>query len=183
MTIIDRLKNKIKHVFKKDNKNSESHDLNTESSTGQIKAPVCNTASLKGLTETQKSILEQITRKSTSEQRLVTRSQIIITRDQKLTQQQISRTLNMDRKTVRKWCNRWDEAKGFLNELETKGIPEKDYGDVIAETLNDEPRSGAPQTFMAEQVALIVAMACEVLDDSETSVSHQTQGHLAKEAV
>lgn len=38
-------------------------------------------------------------------------------------------------------------------------------------------------TFTAEQVAQIVAMACEKLDDSESAVSHWTNGHLAAEAV
>jgi transposase len=54
---------------------------------------------------------------------------------------------------------------------------------VLEEALKDAPRSGAPLTFTAEQVAQIVAMACEKLDDSDGPVSHWTNGHLAAEAV
>jgi len=163
MTLIDRLKGKIKSFF----------------TAGAIET----IASSKGLTKTQKLILEQIIRNSTSEQRLVTRSLIIIARDQKLTDQQIASDLNIVRKTVRKWRRRWDESHEFLNDLEAKGIPEKDYRKVIAEVLNDEPRSGAPYTFTAMQVTHIVAIACEVLDDSDSAVSHWTHGYLAEEAI
>ncbi len=42
---------------------------------------------------------------------------------------------------------------------------------------------GAPLTFTAEQVAHIVAMACEQLDDSDGPVNQWTHAHLDAEAV
>ncbi len=49
--------------------------------------------------------------------------------------------------------------------------------------MKDAPRNGAPMTFTAEQVAQIVAMTCEKLDDADGPVSHWTNGQLAAEAV
>jgi transposase len=50
-------------------------------------------------------------------------------------------------------------------------------------TLRDSSRSGRPIIFTAEQVVQIIAMACEVKDDSDSQVSHWTWGDLAAEAV
>jgi transposase len=95
----------------------------------------------------------------------------------------VARTLGLDIKTVRKWYDRWDEVRGVLSPLETDSIPRQAYRRVLEEALRDAPRSGAPLTFTAEQVAQIVAMACEKLDASDGPVSHWTNEHLAAEAV
>jgi len=49
--------------------------------------------------------------------------------------------------------------------------------------LDDAPRCGAPPVFTAEQVVGIVAIACEVLDESDEGVSHWTHRQIAQEAV
>ncbi len=71
----------------------------------------------------------------------------------------------------------------MLSPLESAAVSRQAYRRVVEEAVKDAPRSGAPLTFTAEQVPQIVAMACEVLDDSDSPVSHWTHGHLATEAV
>lgn len=200
MSLINRVKEKIYEVFTKDKNNifhsksinnGESSEFNNTSEINKNASEqvesfsnnyiVPNKAPL--LTEAQTAILKKILRNSTSEQRLVTRSQIILLYSKGTSKNQIAKDLNMERKTIRKWCSRWDEARDILADLETKGIPDKAYQAVISEVLNDETRDGAPNTFTAEQITRIIAMACEVLDSSDAPVSHWTNQDLADEAV
>ncbi len=211
MSIIERIKDKIEAVFKDNNKNSkkncnnrndvisvstsvpvrEDHDSphavkmgppsDRQSATPSLASELSSESGV--LTTAQRAILEQITRSSTSAQRLVIRAQIILTYAQGLAKCQVAKKLKSDRKTVRKWCGRWGEVRDLSAKLESEEIPEKAYRAVIAEALNDASRSGAPVTFTAEQVTHIVALACEIQDGSDGAVSHQTTQHLADEAV
>ncbi len=104
------------------------------------------------LTGTQRTILEEIERSSTSAQRLVTRSRILLAYDRGLSKHQIAKTVKQDRKVVRKWCRRWDEASDLLRDTESHGISKTAYRAVIAEVLNDAFRAGAPVTFSAEEL-------------------------------
>jgi putative transposase len=122
-------------------------------------------------------------RGSTTEQRFVQRARIVLSFETLRSKKGVARTLGIDIKTVRKWHERWDEVRGVLSPLDPGSVPRQAYQRVIAEALKDAPRSGAPLTFTAEQVAQIVALACEKLDDSDGPVSHWTHGHLAAEAV
>ena len=71
----------------------------------------------------------------------------------------------------------------MLSPREDKTVPRQAYRRVIEEALKDAPRRGTPLTFSAEQVAHIVAMACERPDDSDGPVSPWTNEHFAAEAV
>ncbi len=139
--------------------------------------------SLPWLTTTQRAILRQMERGSTTEQRLVNRARILLSFDSLQSKRGVAGTLSLDIKTVRKWHARWDAVRGLLSPLETDTVPCPAYRRVIEAALKDAPRPGAPLTFTAEQVTQIVAMACEKLDDSEGPVSHWTHGHVAAEAV
>lgn len=139
--------------------------------------------SLPWLTDTQREILQSMERGSTTEQRFVQRARIILSFDTLRSKKGVARTLGLEIKTVRKWYTRWDEVRSVLSPLETESVSRQAYRRVIEEGLRDAPRSGAPLTFTAEQVAQIVAMACEKLDDADGPVSHWTNGHLAAEAV
>ena len=159
-----------------------SESLNTE--TNAVAAGSCTSSSVI-LTDRQKRILEQVCRSSSSEQRFIERSRIILARASGKEINQISRELDVDRKTVRKWCYRWNEATTLLQEVEHGGAKLSDnaYCKIISEVLNDEYRMGAPGTFTPEQVTLLYAIACEVLDDSSEGVSHWTHKDLADEMV
>lgn len=199
MTLIERVKGKIRKVFKK-SKEKKSNEAPgacvsllppaddsqvltdpLEDSSMSISIPESLSSPL--LTSAQRTILEQLVRNSSTEQRHLKRVQIILHYAQGYSKSQIARDLQMDRKTVGKWCLRWEEVRELLTQLEVEGICDKAYRAVIVEVLSDASRSGAPITFSAEQVTRIVALACEVLDSSDEGVSHWTHGHLAAEAV
>jgi transposase len=137
------------------------------------------------LSEHQKSILQQLVKSSSVEARLVERAKILIMYEQKESHKGTARALKMDPKTVRKWCHRWQNCLCFLQQLENQFQPfsERVYRAAICEVLQDTPRSGAPDTFTVEQRTQIIAMACEVLDDSDEPVSRWTPEYLAKEAM
>jgi len=185
-SIIDRVKTTLQSVFAR-------HRLSGEHATVPVSAPITPAASeseatgpecsLPWLTATQRDILHQMERGSTTEQRLVDRARILLSFDSLQSKRGVAATLSLDIKTVRKWHARWDAVQGLLSPLETDTVPCPAYRRVIEEVLKDAPRPGAPLTFTAEQVTQIVAMACEKLDDSEGPVSHWTHDHLAAEAV
>ncbi len=136
------------------------------------------------LTDKQRSILEHFVRCSKTPQRLVQRSQIIILLADGKGKRQVARELKVDKKTVKKWCNRWNESFTKLIEIEDEdGIKHREYVERIIKVFNDAPRSGAPPTFTAEQVVLIVAIGCEVIDDSDREYSRWTHKEIANEAV
>ena len=182
-SILDRVKAKLQAVFAR-------HQL----SDGQVGKATSNTppavseaadagSSLPWLTMTQREILQQIACGSTTERRLVDRARILLSFDTLRAKKAVARSLSIDIKTVRIWHERWDAVRAVLSPIEAAVVPCRAYRRVLEEALKDAPRSGAPMSFTAEQVAQIVAMACEKLDDSEAPVSHWTNGHVAAEAV
>jgi transposase len=198
-SILDRVKAKLQAVFAR-HQPSDLHAGSETSNTNpaapavpEIPAAAAAPAtgaedvgsgpSLPWLTKTQRDILQQLEHGSTPERRFVDRARILLSFDTLRSKKGVARALKIDIKTVRTWHERWDEVRSVLSPLETDAVPRQAYRRVIEEALKDAPRSGAPIIFTAEQVAQIVAMACEKLDDSDGPVSHWTNGHLAAEAV
>jgi len=196
-SIIERVKATLQAVFARHQLSDEDTEPKTPSiptaspvSTSPESTPAATESeatdsepSLPWLTTTQRDILHQMERGSTTEQRLVNRARILLSFDTLQSKRGVAGTLAIDIKTVRTWHARWDAVRGLLSPLEIDTVPSPAYRRVIEAALKDAPRPGAPLTFTAEQVAQIVAMACEKLDDSEGPVSHWTHGHLAAEAV
>ena len=59
-----------------------------------------------------------------------------------------------------------------------------DFGHrTIEDVLSDNPRSGCPGTFAPDQIARIIAVACEPPEDSGRPVTHWTPTELAEEVV
>jgi putative transposase len=54
---------------------------------------------------------------------------------------------------------------------------------AIEDVLSDNPRSGRPGTFVPDQVARILAVACEPPENSGRPVTHWTPRELAEEVV
>ena len=65
---------------------------------------------------------------------------------------------------------------------EAAGATDPDLEKLIIGVLTDVTRSGAPPRFGAEQVAGIIALACELPADGGLPVSHWTPSELAREA-
>ena len=90
----------------------------------------------------------------------------------------IGRAVGLGIDAVRLWRTRWWDAKAALAEATAD-----DLEDIMDEVLADAPRPGAPATFTPEQVAKIVAVACEKPSDSKRPVSHWTPRELAAEII
>lgn len=90
--------------------------------------------------------------------------------------------LGVDRQRVRRWRRRWADHQQRLALAETTGANDKDLRDLLVDVLADEYRAGGPSKFTPEQVAEIIALACEPPGDSDLPVSHWTPPELAREA-
>jgi len=90
----------------------------------------------------------------------------------------IARTLEIGNEAVRLWRTRWEQARTALSEA----TPE-DLEEVMEAILADAPRPGTPATFTPEQVAKIIAVACEKPSDSQRPISHWTPRELADEVI
>jgi putative transposase len=84
---------------------------------------------------------------------------------------------------VRRWRDRWAANQARLLDAEKEPAEEKDLAKLMADLLEDEPRSGAPPRFTAEELAQIIAVACEPPADSGRPVTHWTPREVADEAV
>jgi len=109
-----------------------------------------------GVSPLQLNILRQIVRRSTSAQRLVKRSQIILLAVTGIPNTQIARQVQVDHETVRRWWDRWRAAEARLQAIETTGKT-KVLSQTIEALLTDEPCPGTPATFTFEQFMQIIA--------------------------
>lgn len=122
-------------------------------------------------------------RRATSSQRLVRRAQIILAAAAGLNNEQIGRQFGLKGDTARTWRDRWLAAGPRLLVAEAEGVDDSGLTHCILLELDDEPRSGAPATFSAEQICQIIAVACEPPTSSGRPVTHWTPAELADEAV
>ena len=146
------------------------------------------------LTPTQLDALQRLKRRQRSPQRLVRRVRIILEAASGTNNAQIARLLGIDRGQVRTWRKRWLESAPRLQEAAEREEKEK-AGDgesssssalitaMIEEVLADEPRSGTPPIFSAEQVVRIGALACEDPRDCGRPLTHWTTPELADAAI
>jgi transposase len=116
------------------------------------------------LTGSQHRELTRLTRAGRTEQRLVTRAQIILAAAAGQANAQIARRLGVSEDTVRKWRHRWCAAPGVAS-------------------LADAKRSGRPPEFTDVQVARVKAMACTPPADKGLPLSRWSCPELARHAV
>ena len=93
------------------------------------------------------------------------------------------RRLNIDRQCARRWRTRWAENQARLAAAEQEGVSEKDLTRLLSSLLADLERPGTPSTFTAEQLAQIIAVACEVPEESGRPVTHWTPRELTDEVM
>ncbi len=135
------------------------------------------------ISERQKNILEQITRRTTNPYRLVRRAQLILLAGEGVNNSKISQQLQLQRNQVRLWRQRWQLAKESLRKMEAEGNSDTALKEGILNVLRDKFRGGSNPKFTVEQIVQIIAIACEDPGQSERSVSHWTPKELADEAV
>ena len=134
------------------------------------------------LSEGQRAVLESITRRDTCPHQLVRRARIILLADEGLSNSAISRQVGYERHQVGQWRCRWAAQAESLALAEGQEDP-KSFGGLIDQILSDAPRPGAPLKFTAEQVAQIIAVACEDAEDAGRPVTHWTSSELADEVI
>lgn len=135
------------------------------------------------VTERQRTKLQEIVRSKKAPQQLAERAHVVLLSSAAVSDEDQGQQLRVDRQRVRRWRRRWEAARERLAAAEAEGASDKDFEALIRKTLTDEPRSGAPCRFTAEQITDIIALACESPQDSGLPVSHWTPPELAREAI
>jgi putative transposase len=135
------------------------------------------------LSRRMRRLLEAKERAHKTSQHLAERIRIIL----KSAEGQLNRTtaeqLGVDSQRVSRWRRRWSETEGQLKQAETKGATDKELEALLLSTLSDQYRCGVKPKFTAEQMAQIIAVACEDPAESGFVVSHWTPKEVAAEAI
>lgn len=135
------------------------------------------------ISERQEAILRQIIRRTKSPQNLVIRTKIVLAGSQfGQRNRQIARDLEISDQTVSTWRGRWLDAAEVLATVEADGN-DQELEEAIIQVLSDQPRSGVPPTFTAEQICQILALACESPALSGRPISAWTLRELTDEAI
>jgi transposase len=134
------------------------------------------------ISERQQEVLQQLSTARTVAQYLVVRATIILLAFEGIENQEIATRVGVGRHQVGIWRRRWQNALDKLIRIECTDEPPA-LRRAIEETLSDEHRCGAPGKFTAEQLALLLALACEPPEKSGRPITHWTGAELADEAI
>jgi putative transposase len=134
------------------------------------------------LTQKQETILSSLSNGRTVPAHLQQRAKILLYCSKGKTNLDIMGKLGVHKKTISKWRIRWakNQEKLFAIENKETGI---NYQRSIEHVLSDAPRSGTPCKFSAEQICLIMNVACESPDENGLPLSHWSLSSLADELV
>jgi putative transposase len=124
------------------------------------------------LTADERRELEGLVRRHKTGQQLADRARVVLLAADGLNNSEIARELALEPDTVRLWRQRW---------LMPSGVAPAELS--AADRLADAPRSGTPARITPEQVARIVALACEAPGESGRPVSQWSTTELAAEIV
>jgi Homeodomain-like domain len=132
------------------------------------------------VTPAQQAVLEGLLRQHSCPQTLAFRARIVLGAATGLRNLPLAHDLRCTPKTVTKWRARWAAAEAQLAAVDGDGA---DLKRLIARVLADAPRPGAPDTFTAEQIVLIINLACTPPADAGRPIDAWTPRELADEAV
>lgn len=134
------------------------------------------------ITERQQVILRKLSTGTTVAKRLTQRATVILLAFDGLENDCIGLRVGLERHQVGLWRRRWQQAFDKLIRIEClEDAPA--LRKAIEAVLADEPRPGSPGKFTAEQLALILAVACEPPEKSGRPITHWTGQELADEVV
>ncbi len=128
----------------------------------------------------QQAILEGLLRQHSCPQAVAFRARIVLAAAADQRNEPLARQFRCSPSTVRKWRARWAAAESQLAAAEANV---DDLQQAIGVVLADAPRSGAPDTFTAEQIVQIINLACTPPPDADRPVAAWTPRELADEAV
>ena len=133
------------------------------------------------ITERQKVILEELSRSRSESKMIAQRAAIVLHAFDGRLNEDISVAVGLERKQVGVWRRRWQDAWDSLTCLECR--EPRRLREAIRDTLRDAPRPGAPGSFTAEQIAQILAVACEPPEKSGRPITHWTHRELREEVL
>lgn len=131
------------------------------------------------MSEKQLVVLDELSRSRTVAKGIAQRARIIVLGFQRLLNEEIAVKVGLNRQQVGVWRQRWREAWEALCVWECTEPHRLREG--ILEVLSDAPRPGSPGTFTAEQVAAILAVACESPKLSGRPINRWTHKELRDE--
>ena len=135
------------------------------------------------VTARERRTLEHIVRQQNNPQWLVTRAKMILRAATGQTNGQIANELEITRNTVSSWRERWQASEEQRDAVTNEMDDAKSLRKLLEALFRDNPRSGAPGKFSAEQMAQIIAIACEDPEANGYPVSHWTPKEIVMEAV
>jgi len=133
------------------------------------------------VSEKQQILLDEFSKSRTLGKGVVQRATILLLGFAGLLNEAIAVQVGLNRLQVGIWRQRWRDAWESLCVWECTE-PHR-LREAILDILSDAPRPGAPATFTAEQVAQIVALACEPPKLSGRPIDHWTLRELRDEAI
>ena len=133
------------------------------------------------ISERQQKLLEEFGKSRTVSTCVAQRARIVLLGFAGLLNEEIAPQVGLNRMQVGIWRQRWRDAWDALCVWEC-AEPHR-LREAILDVLADAPRPGAPATFTAEQVAQIVALACEPPKLSGRPIDHWTHRELRDEAI
>jgi transposase len=134
------------------------------------------------ITERQQEVLHKLSKASTAAKRLTQRAEIILLAFEGLDNDAIAERVGLECHQVGIWRRRWQKSFPKLIRIECLEAPVT-LRRAIEDVLADEPRAGCPGTFTAEQLTMIIALACEPPEKSGLPITQWTGQELAAEAV
>ncbi len=140
---------------------------------GPLSAPVL-------VTPAQHAVLTAVRRRSLCPQALALRAAIILGAAAGQRNDALARQLDCAPTTIRKWRGRWRAA---ASQLRAAADDPAALAAAIATVLADAPRPGTPATFTAEQIILIINLACRPPEQFDRPVTAWTPRELADEAI
>jgi putative transposase len=136
------------------------------------------------VSERQRGLLEKWVRnKADTPYRFVERCRIVLMSADGVPNVEQGRRLGADQQRARRWRRRWLEGQERLLAAEEKAANDKDLGKLLVEVLSDRRRAGVTPTFSAVQLTKIIAIACELPEESGRPVTHWTAREVADEAI
>ena len=133
------------------------------------------------LSARQERLLRNKNRARACPQGLAQRIRIVLSASSGQGNERIAREEDTTPERVRRWRKRWRNVEHRLKEAEEGGIEDGELLAWMVRSLSDKPRPGAPPSFSAEQVAQIIAVACEKPEFSGRPISHWSPRELADE--
>jgi putative transposase len=124
------------------------------------------------LSDAERQGLEKLVHRHQTPQQMARRARIVLAIGQGKNNSEIARQMKVTVDTIRLWRQRW---------LDLRPISLEDLS--VEERLQDLPRPGAPARIQPDQVAQIMALACEAPEDSQRPITHWTAREIADEVM